>query len=127
MWGIARTLVIDMYQMTMTELPRCKCYKERRQIHRSSKSITSTAVEGYGRLRHSQNVIRILIYALASCDETTGHLETLSETTSLTDQTLYEDLHDRLETLGTTINAFLHTAVHDHKTTLATADNIANR
>jgi four helix bundle protein len=56
-------------------------------------------------------------YALASCDETSDHLETLFETESLKDEALYKDLNKRLQTLGKKINRFIQTVEHEHKTT----------
>ena len=55
----------------------------------------------------SIDIHRIIIYALASTDETIDHLETLYETESLTDEILYEDLSKRLHILGKKINSFL--------------------
>src|ERR1051326_4240184 len=89
----ARTLAIDVHEMTIKKLPKHEMYEEGSQIRRSIKSVKSTIVEGYGRRRYKQEVIKFLTYALASCDETTDHLETLFETKSLLDQYLYDDLH----------------------------------
>jgi four helix bundle protein len=78
------------------------------------KSVKSTIVEGYGRRRYKQEFIKFLTYALASCDETVDHLETLFETESLTDQRLYKDLHARLETLGKKLNLFTQSVERSH-------------
>ena len=83
-------------------------------MRRSVKSIKSTIVEGYGRRRYKQEFIRYLTYALASCDETTDHLETLFETSSLTDAFLYEGLHDRLTVLGKKLNLFIRSVEKSH-------------
>ncbi|MGB0932629.1 MAG: four helix bundle protein, partial [Chitinophagales bacterium] len=71
--------------------------------------------EGYGRRRYKQEYIRFIIFALASNDETIDHLETLYETGSLTNQSLYEDLHKRLNILGIKINNFLKSVQKYHK------------
>jgi len=57
-------------------------FEEGAQNRKSSKSVRSTIVEGYGRRRYKQEFIRFLSYALASNDETRDHLETLFETRS---------------------------------------------
>jgi four helix bundle protein len=82
-------------------------YEEGSQIRRSMKSVKSNIVEGYGRRRYKQEFIRYLTYALASCDETLDHLDTLFETGSLQDETLHMELHQRLDTLGRKINQFI--------------------
>jgi four helix bundle protein len=48
-WQMARELVIDIHKMTLTQLPQFELYEEGSQIRRSSKSIKSNIVEGYGR------------------------------------------------------------------------------
>lgn len=75
--------------MTMN-LPKFELYEVGSQIRRSSKSIRSTIVEGYGRRRYKADFIRFLVYAHSSTDETRDHLETLYETKSLTDKNDYE-------------------------------------
>jgi len=99
-WQLARELVIDTHKMTLKSLPKFELYEEGSQIRRSIKSVKSNLVEGYGRRRYKQEFIRFLTFAIASCDETTDHLETLYETGSLKDKGKYEDLHERLQMLG---------------------------
>ena len=113
-WQMARTLVIDVHKMTLTKLPKFEMFEEGSQIRRSMKSVKSNFVEGYGRRNYKQEFIRFLTYALASCDETTDHLETLFETESLTDAVLYEELHQRLEILGKKTNLFLQSVERSH-------------
>ena len=106
-WQKARELVLDIHKMTLNELPRFELYEEGSQIRRSIKSVKSNIVEGYGRRRYKQEFIRFLTYSLASCDETTDHLETLYETESLKHEALYRDLHKRLQILGKKTNLFI--------------------
>ena len=113
-WQMARTLVISIHEMTLTKLPKFEMFEEGSQIRRSIKSVKSTIVEGYGRRRYKQEFVRFLTYALASCDETTDHLETLFETKSLTDHALFDDLHERLQVLGKKINLFLQSVERSH-------------
>ena len=102
--------------MTLNELPRFELYEEGSQIRRSMKSVKSNIVEGYGRRRYKQEFIRFLTYSLASCDETTDHLETLYETESLNNEALYQDLHKRLQILGKKINLFIQSVEKEHRT-----------
>jgi four helix bundle protein len=113
-WKLARTLVIDIHAMTLTKLPKFEMFEEGGQIRRSSKSVKSTIVEGYGRRRYKQEFIRFLTYGLGSCDETVDHLETLFETKSLTDETLYENLFGQLQTLGKKLNLFIQSVEKSH-------------
>jgi len=113
-WQLARIAVVDIHVMTLKKLPKFEMYEEGSQIRRSSKSIKSNIVEGYGRRRSKQDFIRYLTYALASCDETTDHLETLFETGSLTDEPLYQKLHDRLQELGRKLNLFTQSVERSH-------------
>jgi four helix bundle protein len=113
-WQIARELVIDIHYMTLHELPKFEMFEEGAQIRKSSKSVKSTIVEGYGRRRYKQEFIRFLSYALGSNDETIDHLETLFETGSLTDKSLYEDLHERIDMLGKKLNLFMQSVQKNH-------------
>jgi four helix bundle protein len=113
-WQSSRNLVIDVHRMTLGKLPKSEMFEEGAQIRRSMKSVKSTMVEGYGRRRYKQEFIKFLTYSQASCDETMDHLETLFETSSLSDQPLYDDLHQRLERLGKQINMFIQSVERSH-------------
>src|SRR6478609_11895786 len=102
-WKEARELSIKIHELSLT-LPRFEQFEEGQQIRRSSKSVRSNIVEGYGRRAYKQDFIKFIIYALSSNDETIDHLETLFETKSLTDESVYQDLHQRLVVLGKKIN-----------------------
>ena len=115
-WERARELVIDIHKMTMSQLPKFELYEEGSQIRRSIKSTKSNIVEGYGRRRYKQDYIRFLTYSIASCDETSDHLETLYETDSLKDKILYKNLQDQLQTLGKKINRFIQSVEKEHRT-----------
>ncbi|HEX7845171.1 MAG TPA: four helix bundle protein [Chitinophagaceae bacterium] len=106
-WRLADELVVEIHEMTLTKLPKFEMYEEGSQIRRSSKSVKSTIVEGYGRKRYKQEFIKFLVYSLGSNDETLDHLETLFKTKSLGDETLYAYLHAKIELLGKKINLFI--------------------
>lgn len=98
-WQSARILSIEIHQMTLT-LPRFELYETGRQIRKSSKSVRSNIVEGYGRRIYKSDFLKFLIYAHASVDETRAHLETLYETGSLTDEKRYLELSNLTDRTG---------------------------
>jgi four helix bundle protein len=106
-WKLADEVAIEIHDMTLTKLPKFEMFEEGGQIRRSSKSVKSTIVEGYGRKRYKQEFIKFLVYSLGSNDETIDHLETLYKTKSLQDEAYYNYLHSKLEMLGKKINLFI--------------------
>jgi len=106
-WQNARELVIDIHKISLTELPKFEMFEEGSQIRRSSKSVKSNIVEGYGRKRYKLEYIKFLTYSIASNDETIDHLENLFETGSLKNEKLCANLHKRLEILGKKLNLFI--------------------
>jgi four helix bundle protein len=113
-WQLANELVIKIHNMTLHELPKFEMFEEGSQIRRSSKSVKSLIVEGYGRRAYKKDFIRFLINSLASNNETIDHLENLFNTTSLTDKNLYTDLLQKLEILGRKINSFISSVEKHH-------------
>ena len=112
-WQLARELVIDIHKMSIS-LPRFEQFEEAQQIRRSSKTVKSCIVEGYGRRRYKADFIKFLIYSLSSNDETIDHLETLFETKSLQDENLYNLLHQKLTSLGKMLNNFILAVERSH-------------
>ena len=116
-WQLTRELVISIHEMTFTKLPKFEMFEQGSQIRRAIKSVKSNIVEGYGRRRYKQDFVRFVDYALASCDETADHLDTLIATKSLTDLTVINDLTPRLEELGRKLNLFLQSVERSHRST----------
>lgn len=114
-WKLAYDLALDIHKMTLTNLPKFEMFETGSQIRRSSKSTKSNIVEGYGRRYYKQEFIHFLVIALGSNDETTDHLETLYVTKSLMDENLYNDFHNRLETLGKKLNSFIKSVQEEHQ------------
>ncbi len=112
-WQLSRELANDIHKMSLS-LPKFEMYETGNQIRRSSKSVKSNIVEGYGRRYYKQEFVRYIIYSLASNDETSDHLETLFETESLTNKELFENLHSRIDLLGKKINKFLTSVQSGH-------------
>ena len=61
------------------KLPKHELYELGSQIRRSSDSIVSNIVEGYGRRRYKADFIKFLVYSHSSCLETIGHLEKIAK------------------------------------------------
>ena len=112
-WQLSREVVIELHKMSL-ELPKFEMYEEGSQIRRSSKSVKSNIVEGYGRRNYKNEYIRFITFALASNDETLDHLETLFETVLLKNKVFYDDIHKKIELLGKKINRFLQSVQNEH-------------
>jgi len=112
-WQLARELTVEVHKMTFT-LPKFEQFEEAQQIRRSSKTVRSCIVEGYGRRRYKADFIKFLIYSLSSNDETVDHLETLFETESLKDESLYNSLHLKLGLLGKKLHNFIQAVERNH-------------
>ena len=110
---LSRELVIEVHHMTYL-LPKFEQFEEAQQIRRSIKSVKSNIVEGYGRRRYKQDFIRFLIFSIASLDETIDHLETLSDTGSLKDSKLSENLHQKMTLLSKKLISFLRSIEKHH-------------
>jgi four helix bundle protein len=114
-WQIAREVVIEIHYMTLSKLPKFEMFEEGSQIRKSSKTVKSTIVEGFGRRNYKQDYLKFLTYALSSNDETIDHLETLFDTKSLTDEKLFNKLKEKLDKLGRKLNNFIQAVEKDHK------------
>ena len=112
-WKISRELSIEIHKMSL-DLPKFEMYEEGSQIRRSSKSIRSNIVEGYGRRRYKNEFIKFITYAIASTDETIDHLETLYETELLKDKLLFEKLLEKSNLLGKKLIRFLESVEKQH-------------
>ena len=104
-YTISLQLFYQLHPLSL-RLPKYELYELGSQIRRSSDSIVSNIVEGYGRKRYKADFIKFLVYAHSSSDETICHLEKLSH--------LYPEImkdHENLkldyEKLGSKIFAFM--------------------
>jgi four helix bundle protein len=104
---------VKVHKITLEELPKFEMYEEGSQIRRSSKSIVSNIVEGFGRRRYKNEFIQFLTYSIASCDETKVHLEILYKTGSLKKDIL-EKLMPGYEELGAKVYNFREAVIKGH-------------
>ena len=56
----ARKLAIEIHKVSLN-LPKFELYEEGSQIRRSSKAVSTTIVEGYGRRRYKADFIKFLV------------------------------------------------------------------
>ncbi|MFZ0133630.1 MAG: four helix bundle protein [Desulfobacterales bacterium] len=104
-YQISFDLAIKVHEVSMT-LPNYELFEEGSQVRRSSKRITASIVEGYGRKKYKADFIKYLIYAHASCDETIVHLHFIQKThTAICDQ--IQEVIALYDTLGAKINRFI--------------------
>jgi len=108
-YQLSHKLAIEVHKMTLEELPKFEMYEEGRQVRKSSKSISATIVEGFGRRQYQQEYVKFLTYALASADETKEHLELLFDTGSLRREDLFKSFVTRYEELGRKLFRFRET------------------
>jgi four helix bundle protein len=91
------------------KLPKFEQFETGSQIRKSSKSIRSNIVEGYGRRMYKSDFIKFLIYAHSSVDETRDHLETLFETNSLVDKDTFDELSNAINKIGRMLYKYIQT------------------
>jgi four helix bundle protein len=111
---LAKELAVEIHKLTLKELPKFEMYEGSSQVRRSSKSIVSNIVEGFGRRRYKNEFIQFLTYAIASCDETKIHLEMLNETGSLR-KDIFEDLSHRYDELCAKLFNFRKSVINGHR------------
>lgn len=114
-YELARILAIEVHCLSL-KLPKYELYETGAQIRRSSKSVRSNIVEGYGRRRYKMDFIRFITFALSSADETLDHLECLYQTGSLTDDKKYSELCLKYKILGKKLVRFISAVEKQHKT-----------
>lgn len=68
------------------KLPKYEMYELGSQLRRSSDSVPTNIVEGYGRRKYKADFIKFLTYSYASCLETVFHIEKINK--------LYPDVID---------------------------------
>ena len=105
-------LAVEVHRMSL-KLPKFEMYEEGGQIRRSSKSVPTNIVEGYGRRPYKNDYLRFLVYAHASCGETREHLELLHDCQSL-DSTGFQKLLSAYDALGRQIFYFADSVAKEH-------------
>lgn len=117
-WKIAHKMVIVIHDLTLFKLPKFEFYETGSQIRRSSKSVKSNIVEGFGRRYYKNDFLHFLIISKASLEETRDHLETLLATNSLKDHEEYDRVKAMIDDLGRKLYYFIKSVQTDHKSGL---------
>ena len=112
-YQLAKKNAVKVHKMALNDLPKFEMYEEGRQIKRSSKSIVSNIIEGFGRRRYKNEFIQFLTYAIGSCDETKGHLEILYETESLS-KGVFNELYAEYQKVGAKLYNFREAVIEKH-------------
>ena len=102
-YKLSYDLAIKIHKMSLN-LPKYEMYEKGSQIRRSSKGITSCIVEGYGRKKYKADLVKFLIYAHASCDETILHLNFIKDIHRVEEVNSFLESYDEL---GSKINKFI--------------------
>ena len=112
-WKLANEVSIEIHNMTLL-LPDFEKYEIGSQIRRSSKSVKSNIVEGYGRKNYKADLLKFLRYSLASNDETLDHVDTRFLTQSLKDSELFNSLKTKIIKLGKMLINFIKSVIKNH-------------
>ena len=70
----ALNLFFETHSMSL-QLPKYELYELGSQLRRSSDSVITNIVEGYGRKRYQADFVKFLVYSHSSNLETVNHLE----------------------------------------------------
>ncbi|MBK0371251.1 four helix bundle protein [Flavobacterium agrisoli] len=87
-YTISMDLFIKLHPITL-KLPKYELYELGSQLRRSSDSVVSNIVEGYGRRRYKADFVRFLVFSHSSCLETINHINKII--------LLYPDLKDNFQ------------------------------
>lgn len=114
-YRLAHEFGIRVHKMSL-ELPKFEMFEEGSQIRRSSKSVSSNIVEGYGLRHYKAEYVHYLIRSYASSLETVEHLEYLYETGSLKDGKVFNELIQSYHELNKMLFKFIASVKKQHET-----------
>ena len=113
-YKISLNLFYEVHPATLL-LQKYELYELGSQLRRSSDSVVSNIVEGYGRKRFKAEFIRFLVFSHSSCLETKAHLEKINHLYQglIPDNLKYINEYD---TLGAKIFTFIKYVEDNWKT-----------
>ena len=76
-YKLSLQLFLELHPASLL-LPKYELYELGSQLRRSSDSVVSNIVEGYGRRNYKGDYIRFLVFSHSSCLETINHLHKIS-------------------------------------------------
>ena len=104
-YRLSYELALKVHHVSL-RLPKYEIFEEGTQVRKASKGIAACIVEGYGRKRYKAELIRFLVYAHASCDETILHLNFINNLHEI-DKDEVQSLLKKYDELGRKINKFI--------------------
>jgi len=102
-YKISLSLFYEVHPMSL-KLPKHELYELGSQLRRSSDSIVTNIVEGYGRSAYKAEFVRFLIFSWSSSLETINHLEKIKH---LYCNLFRDDLIQNYEILSAKIYSFI--------------------
>jgi len=112
-YRLSYELAIKVHRISL-RLPKYEVFEEGNQIRKSSKGVTACIAEGYGRKRYKADLVKFLIYAHASCDETILHLNFINDIHEI-DKAEAQLLFEQYDELGRKINKFIRYVENEWK------------
>lgn len=103
-YNISFELFIETHRLSF-RLPKYELYELGSQLRRSSDSVNSNIVEGYGRRMYKADYIRFLIFSHSSCDETTNHILKIIQL--YPDISEFKDIVEKYKFLGGKLHNFI--------------------
>lgn len=101
-----RKLKIEISKLTKSNFPQDEKYKLTDQIIRSSRSVTASLSEGYGRFYYKENIQYCRI-SRGSLSETLEHLITAFDEKYISDE-LLKEFKIRIDTCGKLLNGYIN-------------------
>ncbi len=101
-YNLAFEYAIVVHKLSL-KLPKFELYEQGSQVRRSSKSIKSNIVEGYGRRVYKNDFLKFLTYSHASLLECVSQLEMIIELYEIEG---VEEIKEKYNLLGGKIFAF---------------------
>lgn len=103
-YNLSLELFLETHRLSF-RLPKYELYELGSQLRRSSDSVNSNIVEGYGRRMYKADYIRFLIFSHSSCDETTNHI--LKITRLYPEITEFMDIYEKYKLLGGKLHNYI--------------------
>ena len=103
-YNLSFELFIETHRLSF-RLPKYELYELGSQLRRSSDSVNSNIVEGYGRRSYKADYIRFLVFSHSSCDETTNHI--LKITRLYPEIVEFNDILEKYKLLGGKLHNYI--------------------
>jgi four helix bundle protein len=112
-YALAHAMGVRLHKFSLL-LPKHELYETGSQLRRASKSVSANIVEGFGRRRYKADFVRLLVYALASFDESVEWLEYVRDCHEHLTAGAEREI-EQLSVLGKKLNRFLQAVETGHR------------